>query len=88
MITFSAPTGEAKDGQMQTQEVQKRAFTHSRFLEFAADIAKISHTIQAPSPAEGRDPTNARRQPTEVGQADEGPRPGDAISATARIVRH
>jgi hypothetical protein len=90
MITFSAPTGEVKDGQMQTQEVQQLAFTYPRFLEFAASIALIANRVEAPTRPARHKPTNPPREPRAIdGQDDDSPRPGDALTATGgRIVRH
>lgn len=49
MITLRTPTGDVIDGRMQTQEIQKIALTHPRFLEFAAAIGQIAGNIQGPS---------------------------------------
>lgn len=87
MITFSTPTGEVKDGHLQTQEVQKLAFTYPRFLEFARDIAQIANTAQAPLQPVHDAPTSSPREPRVLnGQGDDRPRPGGAV--TVRIVRH
>jgi hypothetical protein len=86
MITFSAPTGEVKDGQMQTQEVQKLAFTYPRFLELAANIAQIAATLQAPPPGR-RVPTPLPVEDRAVSAQSEGEsRAGQAI--TGRVIRH
>lgn len=95
MITFSTPTGEVRDGQMLTQEVQKLAFTYPRFVEFAAAVAQIERTIQLPQPA--KRPSAPEPEPAQVarekrsmdGERGEELRSGDAHDEiTNRIVRH
>jgi hypothetical protein len=89
IITFSTPTGEVKNGQMQTQEVQKLALTLSRFLEFAANIAKISDTVREPAASVLPGPTNSRGQPPEKDDPSDDSPAGESISVNGgRIVRH
>ena len=90
MITFSAPTGEVKDGQMQTQEIQKLAFTYPRFLEFAASIAQMASMVQVPSPAPRPPRPPTRREPRAIdAQDDDDLRPLEpGAEAGGRLVRH
>ena len=90
LITFSAPTGEVKDGQMQTQEIQKLAFTYPRFVEFAANIAQMATMVQVPSPAPRPAQPPSRREPRAIdAQDDDDLRSLEAgAQASGRVVRH
>ena len=87
LVTFSAPTGEVKDGQMQTQEIQKLAFTYPRFVEFAASIAQMASMVQAPPMPARREAPPSQREPRAIdGQDDDGARRTEPPGP--RVVRH
>ena len=70
MLTFSTPTGEVVDGRMQTQEIQRIALTHPRFLELAAAIGQIAGSIQAAGGRRVARPFTERRSKPVDGDAD------------------
>ena len=88
MLTLSTPTGEVIDGRMQTQEVQKIALTHPRFLEFAAAIGQIAGNIQATAEA-ARVAAQAARLPEKRRISDNDDRePASSLPLGDWVVRH
>lgn len=84
LITFSTPTGEVANGRMQTQEVQRLALTHPRFLELAAALGQIAANMSASAPpSRPAPPTSPRQEPrAAINQDDEGrtgPEPSDWV---------
>ena len=69
LITFSTPTGEVANGRMQTQEVQRLALTHPRFLELAAALGQMAANMAASPPPPRPAP---RQEPRAINQDDEG----------------
>lgn len=92
LLSFGTPTGEVEQGRMLTEELQKLALTHPRFLEFAAAIAKMADVMRASAPPR-RTTSQAQRQERRANdpEPDDPPAGGDAQNAglsAGRPIRH
>ena len=95
LLTFATPTGEVDQGRMITQEVQKLALTHPRFLEFAAAVAQMAAVMQSanaqPAPAARRAPSpGVRSERRAIGaDRDDGAASAEPANDSATgVVRH